>query len=47
MFGMVTAIIVEADETFDPTINPINPSNWRNTAGPPLDMDMDMEDSGV
>ena len=47
MFGMVTAIIVEADETFDPTINPIDPSNWRNTAGTPIEMDMDMGDDGA
>ena len=47
MFGMVTAIIVEPDETFDPTINPIDPSNWRNTAGTPIEMDMDMGEDGA
>jgi len=37
MFGMVTAIIVNEDPTFDPTEVPIDPSNWRNTAGEPID----------
>ncbi len=36
MFGMVTAIIVEEDPTFDPDENPIRPANWRNVAGAPL-----------
>ncbi len=33
MFGMVTAIVVQEDPTFDPTEHPVNPTNWRNTAG--------------
>ena len=37
MFGMVTAIIVNEDPNFDPDEVPINPSNWRNTAGQPFD----------
>ncbi len=37
MFGMVTAIVVEPDPTFDPDEVPIRPSNWRNTAGEPID----------
>ncbi len=37
MFGMVTAIIVNEDPTFDPAAVPIDPTNWRNTAGAPID----------
>ena len=37
MFGMVTAIIVNEDPTFDPAAVPIDPTNWRNTAGTPID----------
>ncbi|MFT7598080.1 MAG: FtsP/CotA-like multicopper oxidase with cupredoxin domain [Acidimicrobiales bacterium] len=37
MFGMVTAIVVNPDPTFDPSELPIRPSNWRNTAGEPID----------
>ncbi len=37
MFGMVTAIIVNEDPSFDPEEVPIRPSNWRNVAGEPLD----------
>ena len=35
MFGMVTAIIVEENPNFDPTENPVQPHNWRNTATSP------------
>ena len=34
MFGMVTAIVVEPDPTFDPDLEPVRPTNWRPTAGP-------------
>ncbi len=37
MFGMVTAIIVNEDPSFDPDEVPIRPSNWRNVAGEPID----------
>jgi hypothetical protein len=37
MFGMVTAIIVNEDPTFDPEEVPIRPHNWRQTAGTPID----------
>ena len=37
MFGMVTAIVVNPDPEFDPEDVPIRPSNWRNTAGQPID----------
>ncbi len=37
MFGMVTAIVVNENPDFDPTLVPIKPSNWRNTAGEPID----------
>lgn len=36
MFGMVTAIVVNENPDFDPDENPIEPTNWRNTAGAPL-----------
>ncbi len=54
MFGMVTAIVVNPDPTFDSEEVPIRPSNWRNTAGEPIDrgildsMDgMDHDDDGI
>ncbi len=37
MFGMVTAIVVNPNEDFDSELVPIRPSNWRNTAGEPID----------
>ena len=37
MFGMVTAIVVNEDPDFDPSLEPVEPSNWRNTAGTPID----------
>ncbi len=37
MFGMVTAIIVNEDASFDSEAVPVNPTNWRNTAGEPID----------
>ncbi len=37
MFGMVTAIVVNPTPGFDPDEVPIRPSNWRNTAGAPID----------
>ncbi len=37
MFGMVTAIIVNENPDFDPEAVPVNPTNWRNTAGEPID----------
>ncbi len=37
MFGMVTAIVVNPTPGFDPDEVPIRPSNWRNTAGEPID----------
>lgn len=39
MFGMVTAIIVNEDPTFDRNEVPIRPSNWRNVAGEPIDQE--------
>ncbi|MGH1503334.1 MAG: multicopper oxidase domain-containing protein [Acidimicrobiales bacterium] len=41
MFGMVTAIIVEENEAFDPEENPVTPTNWRMTAtsGGPVETD--------
>ena len=35
MFGMVTAIIVEEDPTFDPDDWPVDPHNWQNVATSP------------
>ncbi|MEM7272159.1 MAG: multicopper oxidase domain-containing protein [Actinomycetota bacterium] len=32
MFGMVTAIVVNEDPSFDPADQPVEPSNWRNVA---------------
>ncbi len=37
MFGMVTAIVVNPNPNFDPNENPVEPTNWRNTAGEPID----------
>lgn len=39
MFGMVTAIVVAENPDFDPTLDPVNPTNWRNTAGGEIDHD--------
>ena len=39
MFGMVTAIIVNEDPDYDPDFYPVKPTNWRKTAGTPLDDD--------
>lgn len=47
MFGMVTAIIVNEDPSFDPTVNPVDPSNWRNTAGAPIDRTLLDEADGL
>ena len=33
MFGMVAALVVQEKPDFDPLANPIQPSNWRQTAG--------------
>ena len=35
MFGMVTAIIVEEDPSFDPDEWPVDPHNWQNVATSP------------
>jgi hypothetical protein len=35
----VTAIVVQEDPTFDPMEHPVNPTNWRNTAGGEADHD--------
>ncbi len=39
MFGMVTAIVVNEDPDYDPDLHPVQPTNWRKTAGTPLDDD--------
>ena len=39
MFGMVTAIIVNENPDYDPDFYPVKPTNWRKTAGTPLDDD--------
>jgi plastocyanin len=36
MFGMVTAIVVTENPSFDPDEQPVNPHNWRKTAGDPI-----------
>ncbi len=36
MFGMVTALVVQENPDFDPMDEPIQPSNWRQTAGSPI-----------
>lgn len=36
MFGMVTAVIVEENPDFDIEADPLQPTNWRNTAGAPI-----------
>ena len=39
MFGMVTAIVVNENPDFDPSEQPVQPHNWRKTAGPTIDPD--------
>jgi len=39
MFGMVTAIVVNENPDYDPDEYPVTPTNWRKTAGDPLDDD--------
>ncbi len=39
MFGMVTAIVVNENPDYDPDFYPVEPTNWRKTAGDPLDGD--------
>ena len=39
MFGMVTAIVVNENPDYDPDLYPVTPTNWRKTAGTPLDAD--------
>jgi len=39
MFGMVTAIVVNENQDYDPDLYPVQPTNWRKTAGTPLDDD--------
>ncbi|NNE73116.1 MAG: hypothetical protein HKN26_05585, partial [Acidimicrobiales bacterium] len=45
----VTALVVEENPDFDPTENPIEPTNWRNvvaTTGGPTDVEDVIHDSG-
>ncbi len=40
IFGMITAVIVQEVEGFDPDLEPVSPSNWRLPAGSEIDSEI-------